>query len=295
MDIQKYATLLLPAIFFGSTFLCYAPANEISTIVGATSLIITEGDILTQPVQAIVNAANASLLGGSGIDGVIHKAAGPDLLNECKQILAEDNGDRCPTGQARLTKAHNITEQNSHIQSIVHTVGPLGSNPNREMLLADAYKNSLITAQNNGITSIAFPAISSGIYGYDVTDAAPIALKAIKNFVTENPSAFKEIRIVVRCQDMSSKKGTTFFETYKACLIPESVVTQSSAPDTQSQAIDNAIPSMVVTPNNKEQDSFIYRNHKAIIITSLLAAIGGTYIALDHYKKKHERRIDESF
>ncbi len=129
------------------------------------------GDITKASVDAIVNAANTRMLGGGGVDGAIHRAAGPKLLEACKKVKAE-NGVRCPTGEARLTKAGDLKAN-----YVIHTVGPrYGIDGPPESLLASAYRSSLDLAVANGCRSIAFPAISCGVYGYPHEEAARISI-----------------------------------------------------------------------------------------------------------------------
>lgn len=134
-------------------------------------------DITKISCDAIVNAANNSLLGGGGVDGAIHRAAGKDLLNECKALKG------CPTGEARLTSGHRLPAR-----YIIHTVGPIwnGGHRDEHQLLASSYKNSLKLARDNNISSIAFPAISTGIYHFPHEQAANIALTEIKRFIADN-------------------------------------------------------------------------------------------------------------
>ena len=136
---------------------------------------IIQGDITQAEVDAIVNTANARMLGGGGVDGAIHRAAGPELLVACREV-PETNGERCPAGQARLTSAGNLKAQ-----FVIHTVGPrYGIDPEPEKLLSSAYENSLDLTLENGCKSIAFPAISCGVYGYPPEEAARIAVSVCR-------------------------------------------------------------------------------------------------------------------
>lgn len=135
---------------------------------------IVEGDITEQDVDAIVNAANELLLGGGGVDGAIHCVAGPGLFEECRALGG------CPTGEARLTGGHRLKAR-----YVIHTVGPVwrGGQSNEDALLAACYRNSLALAEENDMTNIAFPAISTGIYGFPVARAARIAVAETIGFL----------------------------------------------------------------------------------------------------------------
>ncbi len=144
-----------------------------------TAFSLHRGDITKLEVDAIVNAANTSLLGGGGVDGAIHRAAGPELVAECRMIGG------CPTGEARITRGHRLPAK-----YVIHTVGPVwrGGTHGEPELLASCYRSSLRLAIENGVRTIAFPAISCGIYGYPVEEAARIAVAETRRFVEEHPS-----------------------------------------------------------------------------------------------------------
>ncbi len=139
-------------------------------------LEIVFGDITKQDVDAIVNAANTSMLGGGGVDGAIHRAAGPGLLEECRRVGG------CPTGEARITMGYKL--QAKHV---IHTVGPVwrGGKSGEDKLLRNCYQNSMKLAEQNGIKSIAFPSISTGAYGFPIERAAPIAVETVSESLRE--------------------------------------------------------------------------------------------------------------
>jgi O-acetyl-ADP-ribose deacetylase len=170
------------------------------TTIHKSVLKIVQGDIVKQPVEAIVNAANPSIEGGGGVDGRIHHAAGPKLADACRQYKKEHKIDRIKIAEAVLTPAFNITNLTSTIQYVIHTVGPdcrvASQREERENLLKGAYLNSLEIAQEQGIKSIAFPAISTGAYNYPFWEAEHVALQAIKGYLVSNPNIFSEVLLV---------------------------------------------------------------------------------------------------
>jgi O-acetyl-ADP-ribose deacetylase (regulator of RNase III) len=142
-----------------------------------TQIEIVRGDIVQQEVDAIVNAANSSLLGGGGVDGAIHRAAGPNLLAACEELGG------CQTGDAKITPGFRLAAG-----YVIHAVGPgYWSEPRHAELLASAYRRSLELASEHGVRSIAFPAISTGIYGYPLDEAAPIAVGTVRDYVRDHP------------------------------------------------------------------------------------------------------------
>lgn len=151
-----------------------------------TRITLVQGDITKQEVDAIVNAANERLLGGGGVDGAIHRAAGPQLLEECRTIGG------CPTGEARITRGYRLPAR-----FVIHTVGPIwrGGQRGEPELLASCYRSSLRLAVDNGVKTVAFPSISTGVYGFPIERAAPIAIGTVQDFLTDETS-IEEVRFV---------------------------------------------------------------------------------------------------
>jgi O-acetyl-ADP-ribose deacetylase (regulator of RNase III) len=137
---------------------------------------LVQGDITEQPVDAVVNAANTSLMGGGGVDGAIHRRGGPAILEECRRLRAERFPDGLPTGQAVATTAGDLPAR-----WVIHTVGPVyAQGEDRSALLASCHRESLRVADELGARTVAFPAISTGVYGYPVEEAAPVAVDAVR-------------------------------------------------------------------------------------------------------------------
>jgi O-acetyl-ADP-ribose deacetylase (regulator of RNase III) len=156
--------------------------------IGKTLLKTILGDITTLRVDAIVNAANSSLMGGGGVDGAIHRAGGPDILSECRAIVAKIG--RLPAGEAVVTTAGKMDSKH-----VIHTVGPVwhGGKSNEPGLLKNCYRNSVKRAIENSLRTVAFPSISTGVYGYPVPLAADVAVRAVIQTVKENPGNLDEV------------------------------------------------------------------------------------------------------
>jgi len=163
-------------------------------------LEIVEGDITKLQVDAIVNAANTSLLGGGGVDGAIHRAAGPGLLEECRKLGG------CPTGEAKITGGYRLPAR-----WVIHTVGPIwrGGDHGEDDLLGNCYRNSLALAEQQGIKTIAFPAISTGAYGFPRDRAARIAVSVVKRFLERNTTLERVMLVAF---------GKAAYETYQEAL-----------------------------------------------------------------------------
>jgi len=174
-------------------------------IINKVKLSLIQGDITKQATDAIVNAANSSLMGGGGVDGAIHRAGGPAILEECKQIASRQG--RLPTGKAVITTGGNLKAR-----FVIHTVGPVwhGGKNGEPDLLASAYRESLKVATENNLLSISFPSISTGVYGYPIAKAARVALGAVASFLKENVTSISEVVFVLFDPDI--------FQSYKAAM-----------------------------------------------------------------------------
>jgi len=161
-------------------------------LINQTKLTLVQGDITKQTTDAIVNAANSSLMGGGGVDGAIHRAGGPIILEECKQIIAKQG--RLPAGRAVITTGGNLPAK-----YVIHTVGPMwyGGTSNEALVLTNAYKCSLKIAEAKKLNSISFPSISTGAYGYPLEQAAKVAVEAVISFLKEEAVSLKEVSFVL--------------------------------------------------------------------------------------------------
>lgn len=166
--------------------------------INTTLLELIVGDITTERVDAIVNAANSSLLGGGGVDGAIHRAAGAELLKETRLLGG------CKTGDAKISRGYRLPAKH-----VIHAVGPIyqQNTPDVARLLASAYKRSLQLATTHTLKTVSFPAISTGVYGYPIAEAAPIALKTVIDYIKAN-DGFKQIRFVLFTQDIFAQFST---------------------------------------------------------------------------------------
>ncbi len=175
------------------------------TRIGKTRIELVRGDITLQDVDAVVNAANSSLMGGGGVDGAIHRAGGPAVLEECEKIVAEIG--KLPAGEAVMTVAGNMKAR-----FVIHTVGPVwsGGDHSEPEKLASCYTNSLSLASAKGLRSAAFPSISTGAYCYPVNEAAPAALGAVKEFLEERETSLDLVRFVLFSEND--------FDTYRGVL-----------------------------------------------------------------------------
>jgi len=162
------------------------------TFINQTKLTLIQGDITKQATDAIVNAANSSLMGGGGVDGAIHRAGGPTILEQCKQIVAKQG--RLPPGKAVITTGGNLPAK-----YVIHTVGPIwnGGKSNEAQILASAYRECLKLAELKKLTSISFPSLSTGAYRYPLDQAAKVALETVMSFIKEEARSLKEVRFVL--------------------------------------------------------------------------------------------------
>jgi O-acetyl-ADP-ribose deacetylase (regulator of RNase III) len=181
------------------------PVDELQ--VGSTRLRLIQGDITEQAVDAVVNAANSTLMGGGGVDGAIHRKGGPAILEECKRIRADRYPDGLPAGSAVSTTAGNLPASR-----VIHTVGPRwrGGHAGEPETLASAYRSSLDVARDEGLRTVAFPSISTGAYGYPVAEAARVALRTCVDWIQSNPGALDEVRFVLF--------SAADLDTYRAAL-----------------------------------------------------------------------------
>jgi len=181
-------------------------AESSELVIGKTRIRLLQGDITEQDTDAIVNAANSALMGGGGVDGAIHRAGGPAIMEECRRIIARIG--RLDTGKAVMTTGGRLRARH-----VIHTVGPVwrGGGKGEADLLASAYVESLKLASGHGLKSIAFPSISTGAYGYPVAEAAKVALRAVADFLRNCETSLEEIRFVLY--------DTRTYHTYLSKLI----------------------------------------------------------------------------
>lgn len=167
--------------------------------IGTTKIELVQGDITSQDVEAIVNAANSSLAGGGGVDGAIHRAGGQTIMDECRTLGG------CPTGQAKITSGGNLPAR-----FVIHAVGPVyyDGKQHEPEFLASAYRNSLAVAREHNLKSIAFPSLSSGAYRYPIQEAARIAMVTTADYLKIHPGAFEIVRFV-----LFSERAFCVFET----------------------------------------------------------------------------------
>jgi len=168
-------------------------------------IYIIKGDITDQGTDAIVNAANPSLMGGGGVDGAIHRIGGSKILEECKRIRAKDWPNGLPTGKAVITSGGNLKAK-----YVIHTVGPIwfGGNRGEQELLTDAYRNPLMLAVKKGLKTISFPSISTGAYGYPIEKASEVALTVVKEFLDEQKDLGKVAFVLFSQHDFQVYKET---------------------------------------------------------------------------------------
>lgn len=173
--------------------------SECAFQIGKATVRLIQRDITEMETDAIVNAANSSLMGGGGVDGAIHRKGGPKILEECKKIRVTKWPQGLPTGKAVITSAGNLKAKN-----VIHTVGPVwhGGNRGEPELLAQAYHNSLRLAVSNGLKTVAFPSVSTGAYGYPIGDASRIALKTVQDFLEKEDQLCEVIFVLFSGYDL---------------------------------------------------------------------------------------------
>jgi len=177
--------------------------SELEFHVGNAKICLVQGDISDMDTDAVVNAANSSLMGGGGVDGAIHRRGGPKILEECKRLRAREWPGGLPTGKAAMTTGGNLKAK-----YVIHTVGPIwrGGNQKEPELLADAYRNSLKLAVSKGLKTIAFPSISTGAYGYPIEKASRIALATVNDFLEKEDNLDKVMFVLFSRDDLKIYK-----------------------------------------------------------------------------------------
>ncbi|GFR50331.1 hypothetical protein Agub_g12539 [Astrephomene gubernaculifera] len=194
--LKRQALLVRRLAYVAGTAASHSMAPErVFPIRRGTKLVIKQGDITNEDVDAIVNAANERMLGGGGVDGAIHRAAGPQLVRACAQVPEVEPNVRCPTGEARITPGFNLRARH-----VIHTVGPIYESAEESApLLASAYRSSMQLALQQGLASVSFPAISTGVYGYPFEEAAQVALAAVDGALgaTGEGAGVREVRFVL--------------------------------------------------------------------------------------------------
>lgn len=177
--------------------------SEVEFHVGRARVLLVQGDITNMDTDAIVNAANSSLMGGGGVDGAIHRRGGPKILEECKRVRAKEWPEGLPTGKAVITTGGNLKAR-----YVIHTVGPIwyGGNKKEHELLSQAYRNSLKLAISKGLKTVAFPSISTGAYGYPIGEASRIALATVRDFLEKEDSLEKVIFVLFSIGDLETYK-----------------------------------------------------------------------------------------
>jgi O-acetyl-ADP-ribose deacetylase (regulator of RNase III) len=171
--------------------------------VGKAKVVLVQGDITEQETDAIVNAANSTLMGGGGVDGAIHRKGGPKILEECKHIRATEYPEGLPTGKAVITSGGNLKAR-----YVIHTVGPVwrGGGNREPELLAEAYRNSLRLAVSKGLKTIAFPSISTGAYGYPIEKASKVAISTVKDFLEKEDALDMVVFVLFSNRDLEIYK-----------------------------------------------------------------------------------------